>query len=394
MTETRRLPLGEFIALVAMMFATTAFSIDAMLAALPAIASDLTPDATNRAQLVITSFVLGMGLGTFVTGPLADRFGRKRVILGGLTLYAAGAALASVAGSLELMLAARVLQGLGVAGPRIATLALVRDLYSGRQMARVVSFAMLIFTLVPAVAPAIGSLIIAGFGWRAIFAAFILFAVAGGLWIGLRQPETLPPERRKPLRAAPLMAALREVLGHRVIVTAMSVQALFFGILFGTLSSAQPIVDQTYGRGSAFPYWFAVVALLAGSASLLNASLVVRLGMRFLITVTLTALAGFSAALSLFSLFAAVPFALFIAFMTAVFFSAGLTLGNLNALALEPVGHIAGTAASLTTAIATVLAVALAAPIGLAFDGTALPLTASVTVLCSLGVLLMRSIPR
>ncbi|WP_413855420.1 MFS transporter, partial [Albidovulum sp.] len=177
MVPVRRLPLPEFIVLLAMMFAMTAFSIDAMLPAMPEIAADLSPEAPNRAQLIVTSFVFGMGLGTFLTGPLSDALGRRRVIIGGATLYCLGAALAWVAPSLWLVLAARLLQGLGVAGPRVAAMALVRDLYAGRQMARIVSITMMVFVLVPAVAPLIGSFIIAGFGWRGIFPAFIVFAV-------------------------------------------------------------------------------------------------------------------------------------------------------------------------------------------------------------------------
>ena len=194
----RRLSMPEFIALIAMLFATIAFSIDAMLPALPEIAATLTPLDPNKAQLIVTSFVLGMGIGTLFAGPLSDSFGRRNVIVGGAVLYCAAAAIAMVAPSLETVLAARVLQGLGAAGPRVVSLALVRDLYKGREMARVVSFAMMIFTLVPAVAPLAASGIIAAWGWRAIFAAFILFAILAVVWMMLRQPETLPRAARRP----------------------------------------------------------------------------------------------------------------------------------------------------------------------------------------------------
>jgi len=204
MTEavlTRRPPRpalssGEFIAMIAMLFATVAFSIDSMLPALPEIAAELTPGNENRAQLILTAFILGMGAGTVVAGPLSDANGRKRAILGGALLYTLGAGLASMAQTLELMLAARLIQGLGAAGPRIVSLALVRDLHSGRQMARIVSIAMMIFTTVPAIAPALSTGIIAVFGWRGIFGAFILFSLIPAARLGLRQPETLPPEAR------------------------------------------------------------------------------------------------------------------------------------------------------------------------------------------------------
>lgn len=393
-------PLGqtEFIALIAMLFATIAFSIDAMLPALPGIAAELSPEAPNAAQLIVTSFVLGMGVGTFFAGPLSDSFGRKPVMLGGAVLYCAGAAMAWAAPTLETVVAARILQGLGAAGPRIVSLAMVRDLYAGRQMARVVSFAMMVFTLVPAVAPLIGSWIIAAHGWRAIFGAFLAFSALSMAWLWLRQPETLPPPRRRPLAAGPLWAALREVMSHRVIMTAIAVQALCFGTLFGTLSSTQQIFDVTFGRGDEFPLWFALIALVSGTASFLNARLVVRLGMRRLVTGMLAAQvvlsAGMAAATAAGLWPAALAFPAHVAWTVGVFFMAGMTFGNLTALALEPVGHIAGLAASAVGALATVLGVAFAVPLGLAFDGTAVPLATGVAALTAAGFALMRTIPR
>ncbi|NUB43183.1 multidrug effflux MFS transporter [Fertoebacter nigrum] len=387
----------EFIALIAMLFATIAFSIDAMLPALPRIAAELSPGSPNTAQLIITSFVLGMGLGTFVAGPLSDAFGRRTVIVGGAALYSLAALVAWVAPSLETLLLARVVQGLGAAGPRVVTLALVRDLYQGRQMARVVSFAMMIFTIVPAAAPLLGTFIIADFGWRGIFLAFVLFSGLSMLWFLLRQPETLLPADRRPLRLAALWDALREVLAHRVIQISIAVQTLVFAALFAMISSTQQIFDVTYGRDASFPYWFAAIALLAGSASLVNAAIVVRLGMRRIVTATMAlqiALSGGMALMTGFGLWPeALAFPAYLVWTTGVFFMAGLTLGNLNALALEPVGHIAGMAASVTGAIATVGSVALAAPLGLAFDGTPVPLAMGIAVLSVLGYVLMRAMP-
>ena len=393
-----RLPLPEFIALIAMLFATIAFSIDAMLPALPEIAQQLTPADPNKAQLIVTSFVLGMGIGTLFAGPLSDSFGRRNVILAGAVLYCAASAIAMVAPSLETVLAARVVQGLGAAGPRVVSLALVRDLYKGREMARVVSFAMMIFTLVPAVAPLAASGIIAAWGWRAIFAAFILFAAIAMTWMLARQPETLPRAARRPLAAGPLLEALREVLTNRVVLTAIAVQTLCFGCLFGTLSSTQQLFDQTFGRGDSFPLWFALIALLSSSASMINAALVVKLGMRRMISTTLwvqVGLAGGFAAAWAFDLLPAVAaFPVYILWTTSVFMMAGLVLGNLNAIALEPLGHIAGMAASVSGALSTVLAVMIAAPLGLAFDGTPLPLALGVCLLSLGGAALMLTLPR
>lgn len=396
--QQRALGQAEFIALIAMLFATIAFSIDAMLPALPEIAAELSPDAPNKAQLILTSFVFGMGVGTLFAGPLSDSFGRKTVIVGGALLYCVGALLAYVAPSLETMLLARVLQGLGAAGPRVVSLALVRDVHSGPRMARIVSFAMMIFTLVPAVAPLFGQYIIAGFGWRSIFLAFLVFSGVSVLWLMIRQPETLLPEGRRPFRAAPLLAALREVMALRSIRLSILAQTLGFAALFGTISSTQQLFDQTYGRAETFPLYFALIALIAGSSSLLNASLVMRLGMRRLVRVSFATQALVSGAFVIaFALnlwpapeVLAVEFFAYLVWTIGVFFMVGMTIGNLNALALEPVGHIAGMAASVVGAISTVFSVILAIPVGLAYDGTPLPLMIGVMIFTGLAYAVVR----
>lgn len=392
MERARRGPgTVEFIALVAMLFATVAFSIDAMLPAFPEIAATLTPEAPNRAQLVITAFVFGMGLGTLFTGPLSDAFGRKPVIVAGAALYCLAAAWAAGAGSLESLLAARVVQGLGAAAPRVVTLAIVRDLHAGRRMARVMSFAMMVFTLVPAVAPLMGAGIIALAGWRAIFGAFVAFSLVSTLWLALRQPETLPFEARRPFRPAVLVEGIAEVIRRRRVVLAILAQTLAFAMLFTNLASNQQVFDVTFGRAASFPWWFAGIALVAGTGSFLNAQIVERLGMRRVAAGTLAALAAISLAAALAlrtGLSGDAGFAVYLFWNTAIFFSAGLTLGNLNALAMEPLGHIAGMAASLVGALATVGSVAIAVPLGLTFDGTPVPLMAGVAA-CALGALML-----
>lgn len=394
----RRMPQGEFIVMMAMLFATIAFSIDSMLPGLPAIAAELTPQDPNRAQLILTSFVLGMGLGTFVMGPLSDAFGRKTVLLSGSALYCMAAVACHFAPSLELLLIARVVAGLGAAGPRIVSMALVRDLYKGREMARIVSTAMMVFAMVPAVAPLLGSFIIAGFGWRAVFIAFILFALISGGWLALRQPETLPTGARRPLSFAVLWASLVEVLGNRLVVVTIAVQSCVFAMLFSNISSIQQIFEQVFGKAGSFPWWFAAIAVISSTGSFVNGRLVVALGMRLLVSRTLWAL--FALSLVVTGLWSAglVPpalaFPVYMVWVVACFFSNGFTLGNLNAMAMEPMGHMAGFTASAVGSIATVLSVLIAAPVGLAFDGTPLPLMAGCTALILAAALLMRLVPR
>jgi len=397
MTGQSRLGRVEFVAMMAMLVATVAFSIDAVLPALPQIGTTLTPDAPNRAQLVVTSFILGLGLGTLLTGPLSDSFGRKPVLLTGAGVYMAGAALAWAAPTLELMIAARIVQGLGAAAARIVAVTIVRDLYSGREMARLMSFVMMVFTLVPAVSPLAGSGVIALAGWRAIFLSFIIFALVSSLWLFLRLDEPLPPARRRPFRRAALMRAMREVLAIPTVRLAVAVQMLCMTTLFCSISMIQQIFEQSFARGPEFPFWFFCMALFAGAGSLVNASIVMRFGMRRMvagalgveIALTLGVVLAFSLGLP-----PALQFPLYVAWQTTVFAHAALTLGNINALAMEPLGHIAGMAASVFACIATVGSVLLTVPVGLMFDGTPMPLFLAVLCAVSVARLLMTRLVR
>lgn len=392
-----RISTGEFIALMGMMFATIAFSIDAMLPALPDIAADLTPDDPTLAQLVLTSFIIGMGVGTLFAGPLSDTFGRKPVILVGAGVYIVGAILAWAAPTLEMLIAARVLQGLGVAGPRIVSMALIRDLYTGREMARIMSFVMLVFTIFPAIAPLIGAGIIAVFDWRAIFLAFVIFVVFSVGWLTIRQPETLPPPKRRALSTSQLWAGTKETMSVRQMQLSILVQTLIYGALFATLSSVQQIFDLTYDMGAAFPLLFGAIAVLSAPCAPINGRLVVRLGMRPLVRWALflqVAAAGLFIASLMLSVAATVEVWFYFAWTVTIFMMMGFTIGNLNALALEPLGHVAGLAASLMGSIATVGGAIFGAIIGQLYDGSALPLAISVAILAGIGALIMQRMPR
>ena len=382
----------EFVALNAMLFAVVAIAIDSMLPALPEIAATLSPQDPNLAQLVVTSFIFGMGTGTLIAGPLSDSFGRKPVMLACAGLYILGAAACFLAPSLETLLAARVVMGLGAAGPRAVGSALIRDLYKGRDMARIMSFVMMVFTLVPAVAPLMGQGVILLAGWRALFLVVMVFSLVVHTWFVLRQVETLPPAARRALSLGQIAAAGRELLTHRIALISTVCQALTAGALFANLSSMQGIFEQYFDRAASFPLWFTVIAICAMSGSVINARFVMRLGMRRMVRtaylvqmiLTVVTLAAFS--LGLVSGIAA--FALFMVWTIASFATMGLTMGNLNALAMENLGHIAGFASSLIASISTVASTLLAIPVGQAFDGTPLPLMTGALIFSGLAFFL------
>ncbi|QIR86332.1 multidrug effflux MFS transporter [Paracoccus sp. AK26] len=382
--------------MLAFLFATVAFSIDAMLPALPDIAAELTPDNVNRAQLILTAFMAGMGIGTLFAGPISDAIGRKPAIYLGAVVYIAATIAALFADSIEFLLAARFVQGLGAAGPRIVGMALIRDLYEGREMARISSFVMMVFILIPALAPSIGAGIIWFSGWHGVFVAFILFALIGSTWLGLRQEETLPPSARRPLRIAPLSAAAREVLSDRQVMLCTVVLTLGFGQMFGLLSSAQQLFGETYGKGDSFPMWFALMALLSGAGTLLNATFVMRFGMRRIAKWAYVMQTCVSAVMLALTLTDVLPdslrFPAFFFWAVSVFFMAGVTFGNLNALALQRMGHIAGMAASIIAALSTIAATLIAAPVGLLYNGTAIPAMTATLICSALAWFLMRSL--
>lgn len=395
---TKPLALPEFITMIAILFATLAFSIDSMLPALPEIAAELSPDAPNRAQLIILSFVFGMGFGTIITGPLSDAYGRKPVISFGIGLYIIGAILAYYAPTLETLLAARVVQGLGAAAPRIVPMAMTRDMFEGRRMAQITSFVMTVFMLVPAIAPSIGALIIDAAGWRFIFISFIIFSLIGLVWVNLRQPETLAPEQRRPMNFAAIREAASEVFANKTVMIYIVVLTLGFALMMGMVTSIQPIYEQVFGRAETFPLWFAASALVGAVGTLVNAVLVMRMGMRRLISLSYLTQA-ILVSCYLIALFAGIipeawEFPIWFGWSVTIFFMAGLTFGNLNALALQPMGHIAGTASSIIAAISTIFSTLLAVPIGQAFNGTQIPLLLGVLACTGLAYILMTRTPK
>jgi len=365
-----------------------ALSTDAMLPALPEIGAALGLADANRVQLIVSSFMLGTGLGQLFFGPFSDYRGRKPAILLGLGVFMAGCAVSYTAQSFEVMLAGRVLQGLGVAGPRTASMAMVRDLFKGREMARLMSFVMAVFIIVPALAPLMGQVLMQQFGWQAIFLAFILIALIAFFWMSFGQPETHTERRR--FSVADLRHSVAEVLTNRQTMLYTALAGLNFAAFIVYLSSAEQVFSDIFKVGELFPLYFAVMALAIGAASFVNARLVMRLGMHTLVRRALTAMIVFASlySVTLFVAPQAESLGLFLAWGMLSFFSVGLVFGNVNALAMEPMGRNAGIAAAVVGAVSTLIAVAIGVPLGQLYNGSTVPLVLGFAVL-GLGCLIV-----
>ena len=370
------LPFAEFVILLALMVSITAMATDIMLPALDLIGSELGVSNPNDAQLVVSTLFLGFAAGQVLAGPLSDSFGRKPVIYGGYVIFIIGSAMSLWSHSWEMMIAGRVLQGLGAAAPRIVTLALVRDGHAGRDMARIMSVVMAVFILVPMIAPAVGQVVIRFSGWRATFAVLMAMALVACLWFALRQPETLLRTDRRALSFRVIGAGLVEVCSSRIAVGYTLATGFIFGAFMSYLSTAQQIFQQVYDTGPYFALYFGIAALAIGGASLVNSMLVMRLGMRLLIRTAMIGIVVISALFAVPALMAGgiPPFWLFMVWLLAVFFCNGILFGNLNAIAMEPLGHIAGLGAALVGSVSTFIALPLAWYLGHLFDGNVLPL--------------------
>ena len=365
----------EFVALIAMMMALNALAIDAMLPALPAIGEALGVVSENSRQWIITAYLLGFGVTQIIYGPLADRYGRKPVLMVGLSLYVVFSVLAAFSPTFELLIAARVGTGIGAAALRVLAVSIVRDRYSGRTMARVMSLSFLVFLGVPILAPTLGQAILSVAPWPWVFGVLAVGGAAFALWAAIRLPETLHPENRMPIRLGRIASAFREALtdrrsmGYTLAMTAIS------GTLFGFINSSQQIFFDVFHEPELFTIVFGAVAGGIAVASLLNARLVERLGSRL---ISHTALLGF---IVLSAIHAAVALSghetiwTFAVLQALIMFCFGFIAGNFGAMAMEPMGHIAGTASSAQGFISTTGGATLGFLIGQQFDGSTVPMT-------------------
>jgi len=376
----------EFVLLIAALMASNALSVDAMLPALPAIGEALGVTDDNRRQLVITCYMLGFGIAQIFYGPLADRFGRKHLLIGCMLLYAGFACLSGLAGSFGLLLGARILHGISAAGTRVLVVAVVRDRFEGSAMAQVMSLAMIVFMLAPILAPSLGQAVLAAGSWRFIFLALAVYALALTIWAGFRLPETLAREARRPLSFGHFGAAVAETVGNRVSIGNTAAMTLAFGALLGFINSVQQVVFDVFGRPALIGLAFACVATPMALSSWLNSRLVMRFGSRQLLFAAIATFTGFAALHLLVILTIGETLWSFVALQALTMGWFGLIGANAGALAMEPLGHIAGTASALQGLISTVGAALIGFLIGQMFNGTTLPLVTGFVTCGALGL--------
>lgn len=375
-TTPQRLATNEFVVLMAMIISLVALSIDAMLPALPSIAIDLGVEGENGAQLVVSFMFLGYAVGQLIYGPLSDTIGRRPAIYAGIAIFVLGCSLSLASTTYPMMLAGRVLQGIGAASPRIVSVAMIRDQYEGQAMARITSMIMAVFIVVPAIAPAVGQGILMIAHWRAIFALLLFQALVGVAWLAIRQPETLPPDKRHSFSLAGLVQRAGMVCRQRTAVGYTFASGFAFGGFVGYLMSAQQIFQELYRVADLFPVYFGALALALGAASLVNSSLVLRFGM---VRMCYFGLAGLCLLTVPFVLFVYAqagqpPLWLFISFMLSAFFCVGLLFGNFSAMAMAPLGEVAGIGSAMVGSVSTVVSLVIGSAIGQSYDGTVLPL--------------------
>ena len=377
----------EFVAMMAMLMALNALAIDSMLPALPDIARSLGAPSANAQQLVITLYFLGLGVGSLVHGPLADRFGRRRVILASVFGYIVAALFSALAPDWNSLLVARFTHGLFGAAMGVVTTAIIRDRTSGDRMAQMLSMVFLVFMIVPILAPSIGQAIMSVANWHWIFAFLTTLAMVMAAWVWFRLPETLVAEDVLPLRVGPMLSAWKTASTNRQAMAYMLGSAIVVGANFGFLNSSQQIIDKTFGRADIFGLAFACVAIGMATANFFNSRLVLRFGAR---RVSQTALilfivmSGLQWALAL----TGETLALFLFVLTLNMSMIGFIGANFSSIAMQPFGHIAGTASSYQNAVRTIVSAVIGGIIGQSFDGTTLPL-AQGYVVCGIVAMLL-----
>ena len=365
----------EFIALMAALMSVTALAIDALLPALDIIAFDLGILLQADNQLLVTLIFIGLGLGPLLFGPLSDSIGRKPSVYIGFFVFLMASVVCIQATSLELMILGRILQGIGLSAPRTICIAIIRDLYHGDYMARIMSFVTILFLLIPIVAPAMGKFILDNGNWKGIFYVQGAIGILVTIWFWIRQKETLAQTKRIPFKFNRIIRGAKQTLSHTRSIGFTLISGLIVGSFLVYLSASQHIFQQQYGLKEEFPYIFAGIAIAIGVAILLNGSFVVKYGMEKLVTLSLVGYFLVSILYIIIFFNTPTPHIVYLLIFFALqFFFIGFLFGNIRALAMEPVGHIAGIAAAITGFISTMMAVPISTLIGRFVAASTLPL--------------------
>ena len=369
------LPRTEFIALIASLMALNAVAIDIMLPALPDMGSSLGVHSENARQYVLTYYFLGFGIAQLVFGPLSDRFGRKAPLQIGMAIYVIAALAATVVPDFGWLLAARFIQGVGAAATRVLAVSIVRDIYGGRKMAEIMSLVMVVFMAAPVIAPAAGQIIILVADWHMIFLLMAVTCAGVMVWAGKRLPETLPADRRTAFTVENVSTAFAVVLTNRISLCYSLATMAVFGALFGFIGVAQQIYVGIYQLGVWFPFVFAVIAGVMAVSSFANSRLVGQFGMRRLSHAALIGFSATSLAWYLLSLIVGPPsLTVFFVLISAIMFCFGWIAPNFNALAMEPLGEVAGTGSAVLGFLQTAGGAVVGIWIGQSFDGTDVPI--------------------
>lgn len=379
----------EFTILIALLMSIIAISIDALLPALGLIRQELQIESANKVQLLISAIFLGMAIGQLICGPLSDASGRKKILYVGISLFLVGSLICFFAKDLNTLLFGRFIQGLGVSGPYVSAISVVRDQFSGRQMAKIMSIVMLIFMGVPAIAPSLGQAIILLDDWRSIFLFYVGYSIIITAWIFFRLEETLPKEKRIAFSATSFSAGFKEVLTHRVTICYTLCMGLFFGSLIGYLNSSQQIFQVQFNTGKLFTLYFGLLALVFGAASLCNSLVVEKMGMHRICFMAVKTMMAVSSMFLLLHAVTEITLWMFLIFASLIFFCFGFLFGNLNAIAMEPMGHIAGIASAIIGSTSSVISLVIGTSIGQAYNNTLIPITCGFLVLSSLAFVTM-----
>jgi DHA1 family bicyclomycin/chloramphenicol resistance-like MFS transporter len=376
---------------MALLMSLLALAIDSVLPALSQLGSDLQVAEGNDIQLVLSSIFFGMAFGLIFYGPISDSFGRKKTIYLGVGVFILGDLISLFAVDFNMMIIGRVIQGFGAAACRVVSLAMIRDKFEGPEMGRVMSLIVMFFIIVPAIAPSIGQGILWIGDWRAIFAFVFVVSLLSIVWLHFRQEETLIVEKRLPFTITVILHGIKETLSNKTSRNYMLASGFIFGSFIGYLSSSQQLLQVHYQLGEQFALYFGVLALAVGLSSFANSKLVMRYKMVNLCLVSLTGLLTFSAMFLAYCLLITGEPALLVLMMylSATFFCFGILFGNLNALAVQPLGHIAGVATSVISSIQTLISVFIGGYIGYLYNGSVMPLTIGFLICALLSIILV-----